>query len=239
MRQVTANARLYRLGTAAAFVVAPLLLLADNLIHPKEYEPHNEVAQLKAIADAYERWQIAHLIGLFAILALALAMAGLAFLVVRRSPGTGIAGGILALGGLFGFAGVLALDGFTWGVLGHVYGEAGSDQATAARALDEVQNSGWGAPFYVLGAAWIAGLSLLAIEAGRRGALPWPAAGLLVVAAFANGLETVFPSNAYFIVSALVLLAAGAATAAAIRRMDDAECAAGGPAPAAAAEPAR
>src|SRR6187551_2950365 len=111
MQQVTANARLYRLGTATAFVVAPLLLLADNLIHPKEYEPHNEAAQLKAIADAYERWQIAHLIGLFAILALALAMAGLAFLVVRRSPATGIAGGILALGGLFGFAGVLALDG--------------------------------------------------------------------------------------------------------------------------------
>ena len=29
--------RLYRLGTAAALVVAPLLFLVDNLLHPKEF----------------------------------------------------------------------------------------------------------------------------------------------------------------------------------------------------------
>src|SRR3954466_5718395 len=108
MQQVRANAHLYRLRNPAALGPPPRLPPADNLIHPKEYEPHNEVAQLKAVADANERWQVAHLIGLLALLALALAMAGLAFMVVRRSPGAGIAGGILALGGLFGLAGVLA-----------------------------------------------------------------------------------------------------------------------------------
>ena len=225
------NAGLYRRATGAAFVIAPLLLLADNLLHPKEYEPGNEAQQLQAIADAYERWQIAHILGLFAVLVLAIAMAGLAFLVMRRSRGAGLAGGVLALAGLFGLTGVLALDGFTWGVLGNLYGQPGNDPATLEAALDEVQNSGWGAPFYALGAAWIAGLTLLALTAARQGTLPTYAAVLLGVAAVANGLETVFPSNAYFIGASLVLLAAGVATAAALGRMSDAEFAAGRGAP--------
>ena len=33
--------RLYRLGTAAALIVAPSLFLVDNLIHPKEVARHN------------------------------------------------------------------------------------------------------------------------------------------------------------------------------------------------------
>jgi hypothetical protein len=224
-----ADARLYRRATAIAFVAAPLLLLADNLLHPKEYAPHNEAEQLRKIADAYERWQVAHTIGLFAILALAVAMAGLAFLVMRRNRRLGLAGGALAIAGIIGFGSVLALDGFTWGVLGHVYGEPGTDPASIERALDEVQNSGWGAPYYLLGGAWIAGLVILAAAAWRARALPAPAAALLAIAALVNGLETVFPSNAYFIVGALLLLAAGVASAAALVRMSDDEFAAGGP----------
>src|SRR4051812_3012401 len=163
---------LYRRTTAIAFIAAPLLLLADNLLHPKEYAPGNEAEQLRATADAYQRWQVAHTLGLLAILVLAVAMAGLACLVMRRSRRIGLAGGLLAIAGIIGFGSVLAIDGFTWGVLGHVSAAPGVDQATVEKALDEIQNSGWGAPYYLLAGAWIAGLVLLAAEAWRRGALP-------------------------------------------------------------------
>jgi hypothetical protein len=55
--------RLYRVGTAAALIVAPLLLLIGNVIHPKEVGRGNELEQVGLIADAYARWQAAHVIG--------------------------------------------------------------------------------------------------------------------------------------------------------------------------------
>jgi hypothetical protein len=82
--------RLYRLGTATALIVAPLLFLIDNLIHPKELGRGNELEQVLEIADAYTRWQAAHVIGFLAILAFAPAVLGLAFLVRRRQPGFGL-----------------------------------------------------------------------------------------------------------------------------------------------------
>ena len=82
------DAGLYRRATAVAFVAAPLLRLADNVLHPKEYAPGNEAAQLERIGDAYERWQIAHTIGLLAILALAVAMAGPTCLVCGGAGGS-------------------------------------------------------------------------------------------------------------------------------------------------------
>ena len=69
--------RLYRVGTAAALVVAPLLFLIDNLIHPEELSRGNELEQVRLIADAYTRWQAAHGIGFLAILAFAPAVLGL------------------------------------------------------------------------------------------------------------------------------------------------------------------
>jgi hypothetical protein len=55
--------RLYRVGTAAALIVAPLLLLIGNVIHPKEVGRGNELEQVGLIADAYARSQAAHVIG--------------------------------------------------------------------------------------------------------------------------------------------------------------------------------
>src|SRR6266540_6951941 len=81
--------RLYRVGTAAALIAAPLLFLVDNLLHPKEVARGNELEQMRLIADAYTRWQAAHAIGFVAILAFAPAVLGLTFLVRwrRRSCG--------------------------------------------------------------------------------------------------------------------------------------------------------
>src|SRR5215216_7209650 len=103
--------RLYRVGTAAALIVAPLLFLIDNLLHPKELARGNELEQVGLIADAYTRWQAAHVIGFLAILAFAPAILGLAFLVRRRQPTLGLVAGALALVGVMGLAAVITIDG--------------------------------------------------------------------------------------------------------------------------------
>ena len=109
--------RLYRRGTGVALIAAPLFFLADNLLHPKEFERGNESEQLAAIADNYTRWQAAHALGFVAILLFAAATLGLAFLVRRRQPRLGLAGGALAVAGLLGLAAVLTIDGYSWAIV--------------------------------------------------------------------------------------------------------------------------
>ena len=109
---------LYRIATGTALILAPALLLLDNLLHPEELERGNEGEQVGLIADAYTRWQVAHAIGFVAILVFCAALLGLAFLVRRRQPLLGLAGGLLGVVGLLGFAAAITIDGFTWGVVG-------------------------------------------------------------------------------------------------------------------------
>jgi hypothetical protein len=212
-------------------VLGPALLLLDNLIHPKEYERDNEARQLVEIAQNYERWQIAHALGFLAILVFAAAVLGLAFLVRRRRPRLGLVAGAFALVGLMSFASVIALDGFTWGVLGEVSNRRGVAPATTEIALHQVQQSGWSLIYYVPTLGFIAGFAALAFAAARQGAVPPWAGALLALGAVMAGVETVVISNAYFIAASAVLLAGGAAVAAALARMGDQDFARGGPGP--------
>ena len=212
------HARLYRLGTAAALVVGPAIFLADNLLHPEEVGRDREAEQLANIADAYTRWQLAHFLGLLSAIVFTGAVLGLAFLVRRARPTLGLVGGGLAVVGLLGLSGALALDGFTWGVLGEVSARPGTDAATVQLALHDVQQSEWALPFYALALAWIAGLVLLAAGAALRGVAPWWASALFALGAVMVGTEAQVQDNAYFIASAAVLLAGGAAMAAFVAR---------------------
>ena len=47
--------RLYRLGTATALILAPLLFLIDNLLHPEELTRGNELEQVAIVALARSR----------------------------------------------------------------------------------------------------------------------------------------------------------------------------------------
>lgn len=218
---------LYRRATAAALVVAPALLLVDNILHPKEYERGNEAEQLAEIAQHADRWQLAHALGFLAIIVFAAGLLGLAFLVRRRRPRIGLWGGALGLVGLMSFAAVIALDGFTWGVLGDVYNRRGAAPTTAETALHEVQQSGWSLVYYVPTLAFIVGFVMLALTAARQGAVPMWAGALLALGALLAAIETVVISNAYFIAASAVLLAGGAAVALHIARMSDEEFARG------------
>jgi hypothetical protein len=222
---------LYRRVTAAALVLAPVIFLLDNLIHPKEYARDNEAQQLAEIAEHYDRWQIAHALGFIAIIVFAAAVLGLAFLVRRRNPTLGLIAGGLAVIGLLGLAAVITIDGYTWGVLGHVSGRAdrNPDQDTLQFALHGIQQSKWSLLYYVTPLAWIVGVALLGIGAARQGAVPVWAGGLFAIGAVMVGIETAVTSNAYFIAAAAVLLVGSVAIGVAIARMSDAEFARGGP----------
>jgi hypothetical protein len=219
--------RIYRLGTAAALIVAPLLFLIDNLIHPKELGRGNELDQVFLIADSYTRWQAAHVIGFLAILAFAPAVLGFAFLVRRRQPGLGLLAGSLALAGVLGLAAVITIDGFAWGIAGELATQSPLGPQNAAEVLSDLQGSEWALPYYLTPLGFIAGMLMLAIAAGRQGAVPMWASGLLALAVVMVGTETAIVSNAYFIAGAVVFLAGGIAMALPLLRMSDEEFAAG------------
>ena len=219
--------RLYRLGTAAALVVAPLLFLVDNLLHPKELGRGNEVEQVGLIADAYTRWQAAHVIGFLAILAFVPAVLGLAFLVRRRQPTLGLLAGGLALAGVVGLAAVITIDGFAWGIAGELSANSPLGPQDAAEVLSDLQGSEWALPYYLTPLGFIVGMLMLAAGAARQGAVPAYAAGVLALAVLMVGTETAIVSNAYFIAGAAVFLIGGAAVALAILRMSDEQFAQG------------
>lgn len=170
------------------------------------------------IADNYTRWQVAHLLGFAAIVAFAAGLLGLAHLVRRRAPAAGLVGGVLGIVGLLGLAGAIALDGFTWGVLGHVSTRAG---AGAAQALDEVQNSAWTWQFYGPGLMFAVALVLLGAVAARTRAVPAWSGWLLALGGLLAGTEGLVTSNAYFVAGAAVLLAGSGAVGLHIARMSD------------------
>jgi hypothetical protein len=199
--------------TAAALVTAPALFLADNLIHPREFERGDEAEQLAAIAENYTRWQLAHAIGFVSIIVFAAAVLGLAWLLHQRSPRFGLAGGALALAGLFGLAAVVTIDGYTWGVLGEVSARPEADQATVERALTDVQESSWSYVYYLTPLGFLLGMIVLAAGAARTGMVPTWVAVLFGLGVLMVGTETAIISNAYFIAGAAVLLAGGAAMA--------------------------
>ncbi len=220
--------RIYRLGTAAALVVAPLLFLVDNLLHPEELTRGNELEQVAIIAEEYTRWQAAHAIGFVALLAFAPAVLGLAFLVRRRQPGYGLIAGALALAGVLGLAAVITIDGFAWGIAGELSRKPEVGPDGAAAMLKDLQESEWSYIYYLTPLGFIVGVVMLAVGAARQGAVPAWAGGLLALAVLMVGTETAIVSNAYFIAGAAVLLAGGIAVAAAIARMTDEQFAQGG-----------
>ena len=200
----------------------------DNLLHPKEFARDHEVEQLAEIADSYTRWQVAHLLAFLAILGLVVAVLGLAFLVRRRRPAAGLAGGALALLGLFCFASIVALDGFTWGVLGEVSSRSSVHREVAAQALHDVQQSEWSLQYYLPALAFAVGMVLLAVTAARSGAVPPPAGYLFALGVVLVGTEGLIVSNAYYVTGSAVMLAGGVTMGTVIARMSDEQFAAGG-----------
>ncbi len=223
------DVRLYRRGTAIAFVVAPALFLVDNLIHPEEFSRGNELLQVAEIAAHADRWQVAHMLGFVAICFFAAAVLGLAFLVRRRQPRFGLWAGALCVVGLLGLSALIMVDGYTWGTVGAQATNPQIGPRASAAMLERVQESGWALPYYLVPVGFLLGMTMLAIGAARQGAIPVWASGLLVLATVMSATETAIASNAYFIAGATVFLAAGLSVAMPLWRMTDEQFLAGGP----------
>jgi hypothetical protein len=205
-------------ATAAALVIAPLLFLADNLLHPEEFDRGHEAEQLAAIADAYTRWQLAHALGFAATVVFAGAVLGLAYLVWQRRPRAGLAGGALALVGVLGLAAAITIDGYAWGIVGAVSAEHTSDPETVERTLEVMQDATWSYVYYLTPLGFILGLIVLAAAAWRAGLVPAWSAALMGLAVLMVGSETAIPENAYFVAGSAVFLAAGVSFATALLR---------------------
>jgi hypothetical protein len=210
---------LYRRLTAAALVLGPLLFLADNVLHPKEFSRGHEAEQLARIGSSYTRWQVAHGIGLLSACVLTGALLGLAFHVRRTQPGIGLIGGALCVVGAIGLGAGFAIDGFTWGILGAISTDNRAAPGSAEFALHTVQHSRWLVPYYGLIGLWVAGVVVLAV--GARRTMPAWAAGLFGLGGLLVGIEGAIAENWYFIASSIVMLVGGAAVALSISRMDD------------------
>ena len=178
------------------------------------------------IAEDYTRWQLAHFLGFVAILIFVAAVLGLAFLVRRRRPGAGLAAGLLGTGGLVCLAAVIALDGFTWAILGETYGKTGSP--AIATALNDVQTSEWSLQYYVPALGFLLSLVLLGALLARDRVVPAWSGWLLVLGGLMAGTETMIVSNAYFVAGSAVLLAGAGSVGVFVARMSDAEFASGG-----------
>jgi hypothetical protein len=216
------DARRYRLATASALVVGPALFLLDNLIHPEELARGNEAEQLAAIAADADRWQIAHLIGFIGLLAVCAFILGLAWIVRRTHRRLGFWAGVAGVAGVIGLAFAFALDGYTWGVLGEVSGRPRTNPATINAAFEEIQESGWGLPYYALAVVgFVAGMLALCWGLADGGWVRAPAAALLAIGSLAVALEGAIPSNAYFIASSALLLVAGVVVARELLRVPD------------------
>jgi hypothetical protein len=213
------NLGLYRRMTALALVLGPALFLLDNILHPKEYKRGHEAEQLGEIGTHYQRWQLAHGIGLLSACIMTGALLGLAFHVRRSRPTLGLIGGALAVVGAIGLGAGFAIDGYTWGTLGAISTETKVQFGTVEYALHTVQYSHWLIPYYGLIGLWIAGVVVLAI--GMRRTAPLWAAALLGLGGLLVGIEGAVTENWYFVASSVVLLIGGAAVARVIWGMDD------------------
>ena len=207
--------------TAAAVIAAPVLFLAVNIIHPKEYTRDHEPQQLQTIADHYTRWQFAHFLTLISLLIFVIVVCGFAWLLYARLDRMALVGGLLGLWGLIALGGVLALDGFTWGALGQVTTWPSADRDSLALALHAVQQSHWNLPFYVGALSWIFGLEILSIGLIRQQLIPAAAGWIFAVGVLLVGIEGAIQSNAYFIIAAAVLAIGGVGVGIGLRNDDD------------------
>jgi hypothetical protein len=202
---------------SVALVLGAALFLISNLIHPEEFANGNEAEQLAEISEHYTSWQLAHFFTFLAIFAFAAGIAGLAFVLARQDRRLGVWGGALGIAGAIGLMGVLALDGFSWGITGEVWGRPGMDKATAEQVLEDLQNSEWSLPYYLSPLAFVIGMLVLSVGIMRAKLVPAWAGWALVVGSLAVGLEGAIKSNAYFIAASVAFLVGAAAVAATLR----------------------
>jgi hypothetical protein len=188
-----------KMVAGACMVVAPLLVLVSEVIHPAEKS--NTRDQLAVIAGHLDRWYVAHLIAIVAIALAVPAVLGLMHMLRERQVAWGHLGGGLALLGLLAITGLVAVEGFVgW------QAAAGGDRAQMVALFDRLTNTaGFVIPFIVVAYGFMLGLACLAVGLYRARVVPSWVSLFLIVAAACFVVELAASINAFGIVAAAFL----------------------------------
>src|SRR3954467_4036189 len=162
-------------GTCMIF--GPLLALVSGIVQP---DPKlNEAQQLAVVAGHMDAWYVAQVIALVSIVLALPAVLGLMHMLREREVAWGHVGGGLAVLGLLGYTGIVAIEMVQWQM-------AAAGDTTAMTALLERINETAGiyVPFTVGAVAFGVGLICLAIGLYRaRVVQSWMALATAVAAA--------------------------------------------------------
>lgn len=158
--------RFYQRLAASSLIVAPLVLLAGELLHPP-FEL-DSARQLAVVAANPDRWYLAHLLSLIGFALLVPAILGLTQLVGQRRAALADLGGTLALLGMLAVTGLLSIDGFgVWQMA-----QPAADRAEMATLLDRILTSPGVLALYLVSLASAVGLLVLVIGLYRSPARP-------------------------------------------------------------------
>jgi len=169
-------APLYQRLAAGSLIVAPLVLLTGELLHP---ELHLDPARQLAVAAANpDRWYLAHLLSLIGFALLVPAILGLIQLVGQRRAALADLGGTLALLGVLATTGLLSIDGFgVWQMA-----QPAADRAEMAALLERILTSpGVLLPLYPVSLASAVDLLVLTLGLYRAQVVPAWTAGLVAI----------------------------------------------------------
>jgi len=191
-----------RMVAGTCMVLSPLLVLAAGIVQP---DPDlNEATQLGIVADHLDAWYASHLIALVSIVLAVPAVLGLMHMLREREVAWGHIGGGLAMLGLLGYTGIVAIEMVQWQMA------AAGDTGAMTALLERVnETAGIYVPFAIGAVAFGVGVVCLAIGLYRaRVVQSWMAIGLavaatcMVVAGF-TASSLVFIAGAAFLVVGL------------------------------------
>jgi hypothetical protein len=186
--------------TGWALVLAPLLIIAGEVLHP----PRSAVPaqQLAIVAQHPGAWYASHLL-LFAGIVLTLpAVAGLVFLLGGRARRLAAVGAGLAVTGIVCFAGLLTIGFVVWQMASQ-----DADRSQMAALFDRLFHApGFIVPFEAAPLTFAVGMIILAVALDRTAIVPhWVT---LSLGAGATGLSLVgiVPGAGYAIAASAVLV---------------------------------
>ena len=167
--------RRYQRLAAGSLIVAPLVLLAGELLHPPF---QRDPARLLAVAAANPgRWYLAHLLSLIGFALLMPAILRLTQLVGQGRAALADVGGTLALLGMLAVSGLLSIDGFgVWQMA-----QPAADRAEMAALLDRILTSPGVLTLYLVSLASAVGLLVLVVGLYRAQLVPAWTAGLVAI----------------------------------------------------------
>ena len=159
---------------AACLVVAPLLLIIGDLIHP---DTDSEAAeQVRIVRDNLDSWYLAHMLALLGIVLLVPAVFAVYDHLRGRAPALAFWGVVLAVLGLMAVVAVIAVEGLMLWQIAQPAGDAAQMEGLWDRAMDSAVFA-----VFPLSLAFNVGFLLFGIAYLRTNAAPLWVGAVLVV----------------------------------------------------------